>query len=83
VIYNIVRIIIKRVGQILIEVHAYITPRFPMISSNGPLPLLQKLELLNFRLYHKEGNFDPGRECCSEWSLIQRNWTGYYLFIYI
>lgn len=69
--------ILSRIGQLLVEVHAY-TKRFQHLASpRGPLELLEALEKNNLRLFHKEGNFNPGYACCSEWSLIQRDWNAW------
>eukprot|EP01041_Mallomonas_annulata_P010046 gene10046-20926_t len=50
--------LLRRVGQLLVEIHAYKT-RFSELGIHGPMPFINKLETLNFRLFHKEGNFLP------------------------
>lgn len=69
--------LLARIGQVLVEVHAY-TKRFQHLASpRGPVELIEAFEKNNFRLFHKEGNFNPGYACCSEWSVIQRDWNGW------
>jgi hypothetical protein len=60
-------------GQILIEVHTGYG--FPPSRGENPLVLLEVLEAHGFRIFHKEGNYLSGNECCTEWSLVRKDWS--------
>eukprot|EP01041_Mallomonas_annulata_P003811 gene3811-7584_t len=63
-------IVLSHIGQILIEIHLW--EQHP--PEQNLTSFLDKLEEHDFRLFHKEGNWRYGRNCCSEWSFIRKDW---------
>jgi len=68
--------LLANIGQLLIEVHVHPT-KVPQSKGMSPLRILEIFERQNMRLFFKEGNFRYGPDCCSEWSLIQRDWRSW------
>jgi hypothetical protein len=68
--------LLKRVGQLLIEVHTNIDEKVFSEKAKTMIEFIEKLEAYDLRVFHKEPNLSNpvGIKCCSEFSLIQRDW---------
>jgi Methyltransferase domain len=68
--------VLSRVGQLMIEVHSNVDDKVFNANAKNIISFIEKLEAHDLRLFHKEPNLSNpvGIRCCSEFSLIQREW---------
>jgi hypothetical protein len=68
--------ILRHIGQILIEVHSNVDDKVFHQNAKTIAYFIEKLETFDLRVFHKEPNLSNpvGIKCCSEFSLIQREW---------
>jgi len=68
--------LLHRVGQLLIEVHTNVPEKVFHEKAQTMIAFIEKLENHDLRIFHKEPNLSNpvGIKCCSEFSLIQRDW---------